>query len=66
MTEYSESLDYVELLLLNTKGFISLHTEERISTERKSYFRTHSVLQVNWVNLQLNPIGKKRDWIKTI
>lgn len=66
MTEYSESLDYVELLLLNTKGFISLQTEERISTERKSYFRTHSVLQVNWVNLQLNPIGKKRDWIKTI
>lgn len=66
MTEYSESLDYVELLLLNTKGFISLHTEERISAERKSYFRTHSVLQVNWVNLQLNPIGKKRDWIKTI
>ena len=66
MTEYSESLDYVDLLLLNTKGFISLHTEERISTERKSYFRTHSVLQVNWVNLQLNPIGKKRDWIKTI
>lgn len=66
MTEYSESLDYVELLLLNTKEFISLHTEERISTERKSYFRTHSVLQVNWVNLQLNPIGKKRDWIKTI
>ena len=47
-----------EWLLMNIKGFISEHTEERVSTERKSYFRTLSVLHVNLPNLQINPNGK--------
>lgn len=50
---------------MNIKGFISEHTEERVSTERKSYFRTLSVLH-EFTELADQSKWKKCDWIKTI
>ena len=54
-----------EWLLMNIKGFISEHTEERVSTERKSYFRTLSVLH-EFTELADQSKWKKCDLIKTI